>query len=165
MVVLSDRGIRRRVEEGTLGIEPFDAAHLTPNGYDLAVREVLIPPDTRSTKGVVGLPAGTWFAVSTLEYIRMPGDLVGMLWLRTSHARRGILATFGVVDAGFEGELTFSCSASRDTTLHVGSRFVQMVFLRMGSVPDLTYASRSGSYQGQRGVTLTSRQNISSPGA
>jgi hypothetical protein len=43
MSVLSDRTIQELVEREELGIEPFDASNLTPNGYDLSISEVLLP--------------------------------------------------------------------------------------------------------------------------
>ena len=42
--MLSDGEIVELVEAGRLGIEPFDGSRLTPNGYDLSVRELFLPP-------------------------------------------------------------------------------------------------------------------------
>lgn len=45
MAVLSDRDIVLRVQNGTLGIKPFTPSNLTPNGYDLTIKEIFIPPN------------------------------------------------------------------------------------------------------------------------
>ena len=159
---LSDGEIVELVKAGTLGIEPFDEARLTPNGYDLEIREVASPPAPPVSRGVSRLPAGTRFAVSTREYVRLPDFLMGNLWLRTSWARKGVLASFGVIDAGFEGELTLGAYASAEVEVEVGKTFAQMVFFRLGRPAIKPYAKRSGNYQGQRGVTLEPRERDSS---
>jgi dCTP deaminase len=38
--------------------------------------------------------------------------------------------------------------------LPIGERFCQVVFERMESLPRKLYAERSGTYQGQQGITL-----------
>lgn len=141
----------------TLGIEPFADANLTPNGYDLSVKEVLIrSTQAKTNAGEVLVPPGASFLISTREYVKMPPDASGQLWIRSSYARRGILAAFGKVEAGFEGELTVGCfnSSHEAVKIPIGDRFCQLAFEKMHSVPDKLYKDRSGNYQGQRGVTL-----------
>jgi dCTP deaminase len=164
MSVLSDKDIMARVQNGSLGITPFSQANLTPNGYDLTIREIFVPPNHRYEKGVVCLHAGTWLAVSTLETIKMPLDLIGLLWTRTTYARKGLFGSYGVVDAGFHGELTLSYYSTMDMEIHVGSRIAQIIFLELSSPSDQGYPQRSGSFQGQVGVTLTSKTKNSAPG-
>src|SRR3989442_1156251 len=107
MALLSDGDIRRYMAKGELRIEPFDEKNLTPNGYDVTIEEVLIPSsDARTTQGVARIPPATRFAVSTRESIGLGRHVAGQLWLRTTWARRGVLAAFGMVDAGFSGTLT-----------------------------------------------------------
>src|SRR5438128_3915621 len=101
MAVLSDGDIRRYQAKGELRIEPFDEANLTPNGYDVTIEDVLVPSsNARTTRGVAKVPPLTRFAVSTRESVSLGQHLVGQLWLRTTWARRGVLAAFGMVDAG-----------------------------------------------------------------
>lgn len=157
MCILSDRDIRERLAQKDLGIEPFVEAHLTPNGYDLTIREVVVrPAPERHTSGTVTLPPGASFLVSTAEYVRMPPDVAGQLWIRSSYARRGLLAAFGKVEAGFEGQLTIGGlnSSPEPVSLPVGDRFCQIAFEALSSPPEKLYKERSGNYQGQRGVTL-----------
>lgn len=158
MGILSDRDILARREAGELGIEPFDERGLTPNGYDLRIAEVMLPDEgaTVFREGKVVVPAGARFLVSTLERVRMPGDVCGSLWLRSSYARRGVFGSFGKIEAGFEGTLTVGgLNAGRaPVELPIGDRFCQLVFERMESPPRKLYAERSGNYQGQSGITL-----------
>ena len=157
MCVLSDRDILERRERGELGIEPYAEKNLTPNGYDLSIAEVLVRPGTaKVTEGTVRVPAGAPFLVSTKEFVRMPGDVAGQLWIRSSYARRGVLAAFGKVEAGFEGTLTIGAFNAGPELLEIpiGDRFCQLAFEKMHSLPEKLYKDRSGNYQGQRGVTL-----------
>ena len=157
MAVLSDADIRRYLAKGELRIEPFDGKNLTPNGYDVTIEEVLVPSsNARTTRGVAKIPPGTRFAVSTRESVGLGRHVAGQLWLRTTWARRGVLAAFGMIDAGFSGTLTFGALNGGSGVLDVpiGERFAQIVFLSLESPSSETYEKRSGTYQGQRGVTL-----------
>jgi dCTP deaminase len=154
--VLSDHDIVRRIKAGTLGIDPFVEANLTPNGYDLSLAEVQPDQGPVVKQGPVELGPGTWFAVSTRERVRFPADLCGELWLRSSHIRKGVVTSFGRVDAGFEGNLTMTGynASKRALTLSVGERYCQLVVSQMSSPAAKPYASRSGHFQGQQGITL-----------
>ena len=156
MAILSDTDLLKRLKAGTLAIDPFADANLTPNGYDLSLAQVQPDGGAVVTEGPVELKPGTWFAVSTRERVRFPADLCGELWLRSSHIRKGIITAFGRVDAGFEGNLTMTGfnAASRPVTLSVGERYCQLVVAEMTTPAAKPYASRSGHYQGQQGITL-----------
>jgi deoxycytidine triphosphate deaminase len=60
-----------------------------------------------------------------------------------------------MIDAGFSGTLTFGAlnAASEPLELAIDERFAQIVFLSLESPASETYERRSGTYQGQRGVT------------
>ena len=157
MAVLSDADILAARAKGELTIEPFAERSLTPNGYDVSVEEVAVPSTgLRVREGVARVPAMTRFAVSTRETVTLGRGLAAQIWLRTTWARRGVLASFGMVDAGFSGTLTFGAFNASEAVLElpVGERFAQLVFLALESGAAATYERRSGSYQGQRGVTL-----------
>lgn len=157
MGVLSDADILRYRQKGELGIDPFVEAHLTPNGYDVSVAEVAVPAaDLRVKEGVARVPPMTRFAIGTREVVTLGRHVAGQIWLRTTWARRGVLASFGMIDAGFSGALTFGALNASHEPLDVpiGERFAQVVFLTLESPASATYERRSGTYQGQRGVTL-----------
>lgn len=143
-------------------IEPFEDKCLTPNGYDLRIAEVLIPDESADVlrEGKVVVPAQTRFLVSTVERVRMPVDACGSLFLRSSYARRGVFGSFGKVEAGFEGTLTVGGFNAGRTPLDIpiGDRFCQLVFETLESLPEKSYAQRSGTYQGQSGITLARQQ-------
>lgn len=157
MSILSDIDIKEFIESKELGIEPFVEKNLTPNGYDLSIEEVFIKKENRHIKeGMAMIPAQTWFAISTKEFVKMGPQITSQLWIRSSYARRGVMASFGKVDAGFHGTLTISCFNSNDEALEIpiGDRFCQIVFENMHSTPSELYDKKSGNYQNQRGIKL-----------
>ncbi|HEV8361576.1 MAG TPA: dCTP deaminase, partial [Candidatus Thermoplasmatota archaeon] len=109
MAVLSDADILAAMRAGDLVVEPFREDALTPNGLDLRVAEVLMPDveeePVKLVAGTVHVPGHARFLVSTLERVRLGPALAGQLWIRSSWARKGFLASFGKVEAGFEGTL------------------------------------------------------------
>lgn len=157
MSLLADGDIQRAMAEGHLGIEPFEPGNLTPNGVDLRIAEVYVEDgDTTVRDGVAVVPPGSWFAVSTLEVVTLGPRIAGQLWIRSTWARRGAVAGFGKVEAGFSGTLTIGAAnlSRKPLELPIGDRFCQLVFEELLSHPVALYAERSGNYQDQRGITL-----------
>ena len=157
MTILSDTDIEHSLKTGELGIEPFLQKNLTPNGYDLSIEEIYIRKTEQHYKeGVVVIPPLTWFAISTKEFVTMGPQITSQLWIRSSYARKGIMASFGKVDAGFHGTLTISCfnASDKEIEIPIGDRFCQIVFEQLSSVPSELYEKKSGTYQNQRGITL-----------
>ncbi len=157
MAVLSDAGILACRAKGEISIDPFVEANLTPNGYDVSIEEVVLPSaGQRVRSGVARIPPLARFAVSTRETVTLGRHVAAQIWLRTTWARRGVVASFGMIDAGFSGTLTFGALNASDAPLDVpvGERFAQIVFHALESPAASTYDERSGTYQGQRGVTL-----------
>ncbi len=155
MVVLSDTSILAALDIGTIKIEPFNPNNLTPNGYDLLISEIAIPNSPSIKEGSAIIPPNSRFAVSTLERIVCAPSITAQLWLRTTWARKGIIATFGKVDAGFDGTLTFASFNSDvgEITLSIGETYAQIVFEMLSSEAEQLYNQRSGNYQNQRGIT------------
>ena len=158
MVLLSDGDILEALRRGELLVEPFREEALTPNGIDLRIAEVVVPDDGLEPvrEGTAQIPGQARFLVSTAERVRLGSALAGQLWIRSSFARRGVLAAFGKVEAGFDGTLTiggFNASKA-PLALPIGERFCQLALEALSSPAVKVYAQRSGTYQGQRGVTL-----------
>lgn len=157
MGILSDKDIKDCIKDGKLYIEPFSEENLTPNGYDLTVEEIYIPElKEKVREGIAKVSGMRRFLISTKEYIKLGCEITAQLWIRTTYARKGILCSFGKVDAGFEGNLTLSAfnASDNDINIKVGGTFAQIVFERMESRPEKLYEKRSGTYMGQKGVTM-----------
>jgi dCTP deaminase len=161
MAVLSDTDILAMLSTGDLRIEGYVEKNLTPNGYDVTIEEIWVPSvDKRFNEGAVRVPGNSWFVIGTKEYLVLPPTLVAEIWIRTTWVRKGILSSFGRIDAGFNGNLTFSAynASKEDVEVPIGDRFAQVVFEELRSPPKKSYKERSGNYHGQRGITLSPKK-------
>lgn len=90
--------------------------------------------------------------VCTIEQLRMPNNMVGMVGLRSSYSRLGLQMPLGFIDPGFIGQLTLEISGgSFPVLLHAGDRIFHVMFAMLNRASANTYR---GKYQNQKGVTL-----------
>jgi dCTP deaminase len=171
-LILSDRDIEILIKAGELGVEPLEADIIRENGLDLRLGgaycafvhtdKVLDPrsPGNPSDFYDCREAGDSFFIVEphkhyllhTLEYIRLPPYVAGLVNLRSTWARTGIYIPSTVVDAGFEGQLTIEVIGSEfPVKLYVGDRFLHLVLVKMETPSSKPY---SGKYKGQRGVRL-----------
>jgi deoxycytidine triphosphate deaminase len=153
LTALSDHLIEQMLDAGHLQLHPLDRAEqLTPNGIDLVCDTV---------KG----QASRWALISTREHIKIPADLCGTLHARTTMLRNGFDLNFGLVDAGFNGNLTFQVvyhgddasgirALERKLENHLlNERVCQLTLHALDEPAQFTYEERSGNYQDQEGIT------------
>ena len=159
--MLSDNDIINMISSGDIVLQGFKPENLTPNGYDLTIGEILIPSiDRKIAGGDIEIPPMTWFLIGTEEIVELQKGITGQLWIRTSWARKGVIGSFGKIDAGFRGNLTLSAFNASAVPLKIstGQKFAQIVFMRMLSPSEKGYGERSGNYQDQRGITLEAKK-------
>ena len=103
------------------------------------------------------LHPGAFVLGSTLEYVRIPVDLVGRLEGRSSIGRLGVVvhSTAGFIDCGFHGNITLEISniGKIPVALHSGMRICQLTLMRTGPVARPYGPLRGSKYQGQREPT------------
>jgi dCTP deaminase len=179
-MVLSDRTIRRLIEEGRIGIDPFDEELVQPSSVDVRVDrlfrvfrnsrypfiDVKKPMEDLTELVEVGdseqpfiLHPGEFVLGSTLERITLPDDLVARLEGKSSLGRLGLLihSTAGFIDPGWDGHVTLELSnvANLPITIYVGMKIGQLSFVQLSEPAERPYgATALGSkYQGQAGPT------------
>lgn len=76
--------------------------------------------------------------VSTLESVKIPKDLMAVLYPRSSTNRKGLSVDLtGIIDSGYEGQLVVPVrnnTGSQVVKLYPGERFCQIVFERLDTV-------------------------------
>ena len=105
-------------------------------------KEVVIPPNS--------------FALTrSLEYIRMPDNVIAIALGKSTYARCGIVVNVTPLEPGWEGHVTLEISNTTPlpAKVYAGEGIVQLLFLE-GPRPEVTYRDRKGKYQGQKGITL-----------
>lgn len=177
--MLSNVDIWRRLEEGTLRIDPlpdkgcfggasvdltlapeirtFNTSRLPYIDYrclkdDPEYLERFTDPLLLGPDQPLILHPGRVIICSTLEWIELPNDLCGELHGRSSLARIGILPhTAGKVDPGWKGRLTLEVSNVSEipVAFYPGEPVCQVVFHELSSPADLSYASAISRYHRQ----------------
>jgi len=138
-MILSDGTILELIGQGVLSIDPFSEERLTPNGYDFGlVEEVTLKP-------------GEGTQLESYESVSLPSFVSAMMLLRSSYSRKGIVASFGFVDAGFRGKIRFYVHnlGMNNVTFAKEKGVFQMIFLSLDKAAVKDYPTRSGHYQDQ----------------
>lgn len=161
MSVITKKQILERVKKGEIIFSPsLDAFQLQEHAVDLRLGFTFLIPKIwhLTTRGresldithfdkqnaeffdVVELEEGQYFEllpqeyvlVATLETIKVPSNLMAVLYPRSSTNRKGLsLDLTGIVDSGYEGQLTLPIrnnTHSQTVRLYPGERVCQIVF-------------------------------------
>lgn len=178
-MLLSDRDLRKELESGRLGVDPYDPKMLQPSSIDVRLdRYFRVFDNTKYTHidpsqqqdeltslveqtgdDPFVLHPGEFVLGSTFEMVTLPDDLAGRLEGKSSLGRLGLLthSTAGFIDPGFSGHITLELSnvANLPITLWPGMKIGQLCLFRLSSAAEYPYGTKeAGSrYQGQRGPT------------
>ena len=178
-MLLSDRDLRKELESGRLGLDPFDATMLQPSSVDVRLDRYFrvfnntkythIDPSRQQDELTSLVEAdgdepfvlhpGEFVLGSTFEAVNLPDDLAGRLEGKSSLGRLGLLthSTAGFIDPGFEGHITLELSnvANLPIMLWPGMKIGQLCLFRLSSSAENPYGSQAAGsrYQGQRGPT------------
>ncbi len=146
-MALSDSEITGAIKTGQFHIVPRNPK-LNPAGIDLRADRSLV---------LRVLRPGQQRLVATIERVELSERFLGILHIRSSLAREGIVASLALVDPGFRGQLTVSLHNAGDrlVSLRKGERFIQLSLLRLGMPATHAYV---GKYQNSRGVVKSRRK-------
>jgi dCTP deaminase len=103
----------------------------------------------------VTIPPNSFALGVSLEYIRMPPDVTGIVLCKSTYIRCGILIPTTVLEAGWEGEITLEIANTTPlpAIVYANEGIAQILFFR-GKLCLTSYADRNGKYQQQKGITL-----------
>lgn len=162
----------RLAGEGTPDERPVISYGLSSFGYDLRVaREFkvftnvynsIVDPkrfDPGAFVDVTGdvcvIPPNSFALARSIEYLRIPEDVVCITLGKSTYARCGIIVNITPAEPGWRGYLTIEISNTTPlpARIYAGEGIAQMLFFR-GERPQVTYSSRKGKYQDQQGIVL-----------
>lgn len=181
MAVMSDIWIRQMAQERGM-IEPFVEAQkregtisfgLSSYGYDARVaREfkiftnvdsAVVDPKEFSPASFVDrdtdvcvIPPNSFALARTVEYFRIPRDVLVICLGKSTYARCGIIVNVTPLEPEWEGHVTleFSNTTPLPAKIYANEGACQFLFLKGDQPCETSYADRAGKYMGQRGVTL-----------
>ena len=181
MTVLSDKWIREMAKKHNM-ISPFEDKQvrgkkisygLSSFGYDARVSnefkiftnvnsEIVDPKNFKQSNFVSKngseciIPPNSFVLASTVEYFKIPKDVLVICLGKSTYARCGIIVNVTPLEPGWEGCVTleFSNTTPLPAKIYANEGVAQFIFIKGNEKPDITYDDRNGKYMKQSGVTL-----------
>lgn len=181
MPVMPDHWIRQMAQEKKM-IEPFVEGltgegvisyGVSSYGYDARVsREfkiftnvdsATVDPKSFDQKGFVDretdvciIPPNSFALARTVEYFRIPRDVLVVCVGKSTYARCGIIVNVTPLEPEWEGHVTleFSNTTPLPAKIYANEGACQFLFLKADSLCETSYGDRKGKYMHQTGVTL-----------
>ena len=185
MSIKSDRWIRRMAADQGM-IEPFEAGQVRTDGdnrlisygtssygYDVRcsshfkvftnINSATVDPKNFDEDSFVDVnadvcvvPPNSFALASTVEYFRIPRNVLTICLGKSTYARCGIIVNVTPLEPEWEGHVTleFSNTTTLPAKIYANEGVAQMLFFESDEVCEVSYKDRGGKYQGQTGVTL-----------
>ena len=185
MSIKSDLWIRRMADQHKM-IEPFEAGQVrhkdgeklisygtSSYGYDVRcsrefkvftnINSATVDPKAFDSNSFVDvesdvcvIPPNSFALARTVEYFRIPRNVLSVCLGKSTYARCGIIVNVTPLEPEWEGHVTleFSNTTTLPAKIYANEGVAQMLFFESDEVCETSYADRGGKYQGQTGVTL-----------
>jgi dCTP deaminase len=181
VAIKADKWIRRMALEQGM-IEPFVDEQvragvvsygLSSYGYDIRVADefkvftninsTVIDPknfDPRSFVDVKAdvciVPPNSFALARTIEYFRIPRDVLTVCLGKSTYARCGIIVNVTPFEPEWEGTVTLEISNTTPlpARIYANEGIAQVLFFQSDEPCERSYADKQGKYLKQRGVTL-----------
>ncbi len=163
-------------------IEPFEPAQvrgpvisygLSSYGYDIRLahafrvpakagglldpKDIAVDAFVEVQADVLDLEPQTFVLGRTVEYFRIPLQVLTLCTGKSSYARCGVLVNVTPFEPGWEGYATL-CIANvgpRPVRLYAGEGIGQVLFFESDEPCEVSYADKKGKYQAQTHITLS----------
>lgn len=185
MSIKSDRWIRQMAENNGM-IEPFEPGQVRERGgqklvsygtssygYDVRcsrefkvftnINSAIVDPKAFDENSFVDMhndsciiPPNSFALARTVEYFRIPRDVLTICLGKSTYARCGIIVNVTPLEPEWEGHVTleFSNTTPLPARIYANEGVAQMLFFQSDEVCEVSYRDRGGKYQGQTGVTV-----------
>ena len=163
-------------------IEPFEDRQvrqgvvsygLSSYGYDIRVADefkvftninsTVVDPknfDARSFVDVKAdvciIPPNSFALAKTVEYFRIPRDVLTVCVGKSTYARCGLIVNVTPFEPEWEGFVTLEISNTTPlpAKVYANEGIAQVLFFQSDEPCEVSYADKKGKYQGQQGLTL-----------
>ena len=180
MSIKSDRWIKEMAQGGM--IEPFIESQvrtdvvsfgLSSYGYDIRVADefkvftnintTVIDPKSFDPRSFVDLqsdvcivPPNSFALARTVEYFRIPRDVMTLCLGKSTYARCGIIVNVTPFEPEWEGTATLEISNTTPlpAKIYANEGIAQVLFFQSDEPCETSYRDKKGKYQAQRDVTL-----------
>lgn len=112
--------------------------------------------DANNHGGVCIIPPNSFALARTVEYFRIPRNVLTICLGKSTYARCGIIVNVTPFEPEWEGYVTleFSNTTPLPAKIYANEGCAQVLFFESDEVCEVSYKDRGGKYQGQTGVTL-----------
>ena len=176
-----DTWIRKMVLEQRM-IEPFEDAQVRDGvisygvssyGYDIRVSDefkiftnvysAVVDPKNFSPKSMVDykgdvctIPPNSFALARTIEYFRIPRNVLTICLGKSTYARCGIIVNVTPFEPEWEGFVTLEISNTTPlpAKIYAFEGIAQVLFLEADEVCEISYADKKGKYQKQKSIVL-----------
>ena len=102
------------------------------------------------------IPPNSFALARTVEYFRIPRNVLTVCLGKSTYARCGIIVNVTPFEPEWEGYVTleFSNTTPLPAKIYANEGIAQVLFFESDEPCETSYADRGGKYQGQVGVTL-----------
>ena len=102
------------------------------------------------------VPPNSFALARTIEYFRIPRDVLTITMGKSTYARCGILTNVTPFEPEWEGFVTLEISNTTPlpAKIYANEGIAQVVFFQADDVCEVSYKDKGGKYQKQRGITL-----------
>lgn len=127
------------------------------NVKDFSLEKHFTPMEVKTDEygDYVLLPPHSFVLGRTVETVKMPDDVIGICFDKSTYARvGGVQTNITPLEPGWEGTITLEIrnTLTDFTRLYVNEGIIQAVFFK-GLEPAINYRDKKGKYQGQKNVT------------
>ena len=179
--IKADRWIKRMALEHKM-IEPFEDRQvragvisygLSSYGYDIRVADefkiftninsTVVDPKSFDARNFVDLtadvciiPPNSFALAKTVEYFRIPRDVLTVCVGKSTYARCGLIVNVTPFEPEWEGYVTLEISNTTPlpAKVYANEGIAQVLFFQSDESCDVSYADKKGKYQKQQGLTL-----------
>ena len=103
------------------------------------------------------IPANSFILARSLEYFRIPRDVIVTCQGKSTYARCGVIVNVTPLEPEWEGYLTVALvnAAPVPAIVYSGEGIGQLIFMRAETQCLTSYADRKGKYQAQKQIRLS----------
>jgi dCTP deaminase len=185
MGIKSDRWIRRMAEEYGM-IEPYEPQQVrevqnsrvisygtSSYGYDIRcssefkiftnINSAIVDPKNFDENSFVDvssdvciIPPNSFALARTVEYFRIPRDVLTICLGKSTYARCGIIVNVTPFEPEWEGYVTLEISNTTPlpAKIYANEGIAQVLFFEADEMCETSYADKKGKYQAQQSIVL-----------
>ncbi|HEC96891.1 MAG TPA: dCTP deaminase [Nitrospirae bacterium] len=102
------------------------------------------------------IPPNSFVLCRSVEYFRIPRDVLVICLGKSTYARCGIVVNVTPLEPEWEGHVTIEISNTTPlpAKIYANEGIAQLIFLGAAEPCEISYKDKTGKYQAQKGITL-----------